>query len=248
MLYTQENVRAGLRVRDGKRRFFLAPEDRLTPEARDWLRSEGIELIDGAETPPQRYVTPDGGSFSQKPEQMTQLAGELLVHKLHPRIAFRGKLDTLEAELLLAQQAAQGRGALAAALRELLDCVRSLVRADVLNAPLAPLHLCGLDADALREHSHHPAKYYGQPHFMPEAADGPAMLQLNRVRTAVRETELAACRAFSDREGLLTRPDIVTALNRLSSLCWILMIRLKAGAFPCDGGDTPPCRAERGRA
>ena len=39
MLYTEEAVRAGLRVRDGKRVFYLPEGSRLTPAARDWLRS-----------------------------------------------------------------------------------------------------------------------------------------------------------------------------------------------------------------
>ena len=40
---------------------------------------------------------------------------------------------------------------------------------------------------------------------------------------------LLACHAFSRPDGTLARPDLVKALNRLSSLCWILMIRVKRG-------------------
>lgn len=228
MLYTEENVRAGLRVRDGKRKFFLAEGDRLTPAARDWLRREGVELIEGTETPPASYTTLFGGSFDRKPEHMTHLAGNVLVPKDHPRIAFRGRIDALEADILLCQAAAGGHPKLVTALQEILDFVRGLIRADVLGEPVAELRLCGLSGDELRERSHYPAKFYGQPHFMPAHTDGAAMLWLNRVRTDVRETELAAYQAFSDRDGLVTRTDILTALNRLSSLCWILMIRLKA--------------------
>ena len=47
--------------------------------------------------------------------------------------------------------------------------------------------------------------------------------------TLVRRTELSCYRAFSDPDGAVTREDMILALNRLSSLCWILMIRLKAG-------------------
>ena len=39
MLYTEEAVRAGLRVRDGRRVFYLPEGSRLTPAARDWLRT-----------------------------------------------------------------------------------------------------------------------------------------------------------------------------------------------------------------
>ena len=57
--------------------------------------------------------------------------------------------------------------------------------------------------------------------------DRETMLHLNRLRTVVRQTELAAYEAFHDRDGLATRPDLLRALNRMSSLVWIMMIRLK---------------------
>ena len=57
------------------------------------------------------------------------------------------------------------------------------------------------------------------------------------MRTVVRQTELAAYRAFRDENGAVTREDILLGLNRLSSLMWIFMIRLKAGAYgPPAGG------------
>jgi len=62
---------------------------------------------------------------------------------------------------------------------------------------------------------------------MPEAEDGPVMLQLNRTRTAVRALEFAAYEAFRDRDGNVTRRDLLMGINRLSSLIWILMIRMK---------------------
>lgn len=45
MLYTEEAVRAGLRVRDGRRVFYLPEGSRLTPAARDWLRQEGVTVV-----------------------------------------------------------------------------------------------------------------------------------------------------------------------------------------------------------
>lgn len=228
MLYTLENVRAGLRVLDGKRVFYLGKADRLSPAARDWLQAENVRIA-APEEAKTTYTTPLGGSFPEKPEELTHLQGNVLVPKTHPRIVFRGQIDALEAELLLAQEAAAGHDALIVALQEMLDFVRSLIRADVLDEPVKEVRLCGLTAQELREHSHFPQKYYGQPHFMPSYTDGIAMLRLNRLRTVVRQAELACCRAFSDRDGRLERRDILLALNRLSSLCWILMIRLKAG-------------------
>ena len=85
----------------------------------------------------------------------------------------------------------------------------------------------GLTQEELRSHSHRPQDFYGQPHFMPSAADGQAMARLNRARCAAREAELSAAEAFSDREGKPTRVDILRALNRMSSMIYILMIEKK---------------------
>ena len=63
---------------------------------------------------------------------------------------------------------------------------------------------------------------------MPSAEDSQALLSVNLARCMARQAELAAVEAFTDRDGLLLRADLVEALNRLSSLLWILMIRMKA--------------------
>lgn len=228
MLYTLENVQAGLRVLDGKRVFYLGRDDRLSPAARDWLREENVRIASPEEAK-KTFTTLFGGVFEKKPEEMTHLTPEVLVPKNHPRIVWRGMVDALEAEILTAQTAAEGHGKLVEALAEMLDFVRGMMRADVLGEPLNFSRLCGMTAEELRARSHFPQKYYGQPHFMPAASDGAAMAALNRLRTVVRQTEIACYSAFSDRDGVLMRADLLTALNRLSSLCWILMIRLKAG-------------------
>ena len=229
MLYTEEAVRAGLRVRDGRRVFYLPEGSRLTPAARDWLRQEGVTVVPHAETPPAAYRTPDGASFAEKPEHMTHLRGNILVPKTHPRIAFRGGIDTLEAELLLCAQAADGP--LRQTLCAMLDFVRSLIRADVLDEPVGAIELCGYTPEQLREYSHYPEKHFGQPHFLACYTDGPALLAVNKLRTVVRQTELAAYAAFRDADGNVTRGDMILGLNRLSSLMWIFMIKLKAGRY-----------------
>ena len=206
----------------------------LTPSARDWLKEHGIEVVypQGKEGAPYRTV--DGVPLTVKPEHMTHLKGNVLVSKTHPRIAFRGELDTLEAEILWCQSVAarENRQKLAAALGEVLEFTRNLVGCDVLGEPLSDtFRLCGLDPQSMREWSHYPERHLGQPHFMPDWRDGPALLALNRVRTAVRRTELAAYPAFRDGEGGVARPDLILGLNRLSSLLWILMIQEKAGRY-----------------
>ena len=207
--------------------FYLAKGDALTPGARDWLRQQRIEILDAALARPERYRLEGGGYTEEKPEHMTHLNGDMLVRKNHPRIKFRGSLDTLEAELILAQLAADST--LAAALGEVLELARRLIRCDVLEEPVPEGKLCGLTEQEQREHSHRPQDFYGQAHFMPSAGDGMVIARINRARCAAREAELLAVEAFSDREGNPVRVDILRALNRMSSMLYILMIWVKSG-------------------
>lgn len=226
-VFTAESARANVRVRDGRRVFYLSEGDHLTPSARDWLRRDGVEILPAQAAKPDGYRTLTGATYQEKPEHMTHLAGDVLVEKTHPRIAFRGGIDTLEAALLLAGREAREAGAAETetGLEEVLTLVRRLIRCDVLEEPLPEIALGGLSAQALRHHSHFPQKYYDQPHFMPDFADSRLLLTVNQARTQARSVELLACHAFRDTEGRITRPDLIQALNRISSFLWILMIR-----------------------
>lgn len=225
MLWDEQAVRANIRNRDGKRVYYLGKGDQLTSTARDFLRRERIEILPGSQARPERYRLLSGGYAEEKPEHMTHLNGEVLVLKTHPRIRFRGKMDTLEAELILCQLVP---GAPEGALGEILTLARKILRCDVLDEPLIWDTLCGLSEQEQRERSHMPQDYYGQPHFMPQASDGPVIAGMNRARCFAREAELAAVEAFSDREGNLLREDIPKALNRMSSMLYLLMIQEKA--------------------
>lgn len=225
MLYDEKTVKENLRNRDGKRVFFLGKGDQLTIGARDFLTRERIEVLSAEEAKPERYRLLGGGYVTEKPEHMTHLNGEFLVPKTHPRIAFRGAMDTLETEIMLCQLVVEPE--IRRELEEILMLARRLIRCDVLEEPVPEGKFCGLTEDEQRSRSHRPQEYYGQPHFMPEYADGAAMLQLSRARCAARDAELKAVAAFTDREGNPTRVDILRAMNRMSSMLYILMIRLK---------------------
>ncbi len=193
MLYTEKSL--GKALKDGT--FTLSPEDRLTPSARDLLRSRGQSVTGG------------------KPEHMTHLKAGELVPKTHPRIAFRGKLDSLEAQLLLCMKEP---GAPVGVLQEILDFCRRLMRCDVLGEAVPEILLHGMTEAELRHRSHNPQRYYGTGHILPGVGDSRVLLHLNYLRTQIRETELKSYEAFPKRT------DIHRALNRLSSLCWILCL------------------------
>ena len=227
MLYGEKEVRENLRNREGKRVFYLGTGDQLTSSARDYLTRERIEILPASQAAPERYRLLSGGFMEGKPEHMTHLNAQVLVPKTHPRIVFRGKLDSLEAELLLCGQDFPG---LQKDLGEVLELARKIIRCDVLEQPLPDGKLCGLNEEELRKRSHFPQDFYSQPHFMPGIKDSRQVLRLNRLRCAVREAEISAAAAFVTAEGSVTRPDILRAMNRMSSMVYILMIREKAAA------------------
>ncbi len=225
MLYTEQNVRENLRTRDGSRVFFLGAADRLTAGARDWLNSQRIPILPASQAKMETYRLLSGGVLTEKPEHMTHLHSDVLVPKSHARIIFRGKLDTLEAEIMLCQLICP---AFSAELAQVLELVRQILRCDVLGEPLQIPKLGGLTQEELRQRSHFPQDFYGIPHFMPRHTDGEIILRLNRLRCALRETELAAAQAYLSPDAPPQRPDILQALNRLSSFVYILMLQEKA--------------------
>ena len=224
MLYTEKNVRDNIRNREGRRVFCLGKGDQLTSSARDFLTRERIEILSPEQMKPELFQTANGAYLEEKPEHMTHLRGNLLVNKTHPVIAFRGKLDSFQAELILSQLEIPEE---AKRLGEILDFSRQLIRCDVMQESVSREKLCGLTEQELRHRSHFPQEVYGKPHFMPEAADGVVIARLNRLRSFAREAELAAAAAFTDPEGNCIRTDILRALNRISSMLYIMMIEHK---------------------
>ncbi|GHK38132.1 hypothetical protein ECZU06_52570 [Escherichia coli] len=71
---------------------------------------------------------------------------------------------------------------------------------------------------------HQPLRYLGHDHLVPEASHGRDAALLNLLRTKVRETETVAAQVFITRSFEVLRPDILQALNRLSSTVYVMMI------------------------
>ncbi|EET60708.1 putative ATP:cob(I)alamin adenosyltransferase [Marvinbryantia formatexigens DSM 14469] len=185
--------------------------------------------------PRPKYVDYETGAFYyDKPEHMTQLSGNMLVCKDHPRILFRGKLDSLQASVVLAQamiKAGGGSQALLEDLGDILKDLREMMRCDVLDEKMRTETIIGLTHKELREHSHNPMKYYSiKQMILPDYTMGTEYAILNKLRTAVRETEVAACTAFHVDKKYI-RNDIIEELNRLSSALHIMMCKYLAGQY-----------------
>lgn len=203
------------------------------------LNEQGLEkLISEA----VREVMAQGGcgqkicaaAVTKKPETMTHLRDNVLVKKTHPLIALRGEIDSLEAEIIVVQQVIlrQGYLGLSQDLEEIRQFIHSLIKYEITGEKLSDIRLLGMDTEMIHEKSHHPFKYFGIHHYIPSAAQGEVLAYLNRLRTAARRTELAACRAFEKdgTEGFL-RPDIIMALNRISSLFHVMGFMFMSGGY-----------------
>ncbi len=221
----------------------VAPDVFITPGAKEYLRDRGIELVieekaDGRSVKSYNFTSDGyvdyltGRTYDSKPEHMTHIRGNALVMKNHPRIAFRGRLDSLEARIVACQLAAseQGCSALVDELGKVYDFTRNILSAEVNEKKIESIELLGMNSQRLRYVSHHVFEEFGVNHAVPDYRSGRLCVELNLLRTSVRETELAAVAAFGTGEGV-TRPDIIEALNRLSSCVYILYCKARGGKY-----------------
>jgi ethanolamine utilization cobalamin adenosyltransferase len=97
----------------------------------------------------------------------------------------------------------------------------------------------GFSSKDLRERSHHPEKYFGRNHLLMHHSMGPLCIRLNLLRTVAREAELAAVAAMKNSPGSeCCCEDVVEALNRLSSLFYILIFKYLPKSY------SPPSNAD----
>lgn len=238
----QEDTVRQLHLKQGKTEIHIGSDTYVTQQARDYIKEKRLNLIvDGA--PPEnreirpapemaagRFRTESGRLLNGKPEHMTHLHGNVLVPKTHPRIALRGRLDSLEAEIVCLQARAHGAGqeTLAGWLEDVIAFCRSLMSCEVTEKPLEDWTLLGLKSQELREQSQQPRKYFGVGHLLPDWRLGEWSAELNRLRALSRQVELAAAEAFVHPDGTAERPDLLQGYNRLSSAFYVLMLRLAA--------------------
>lgn len=178
----------------------------------------------------QEYYS--GAYFIEKPEAMTQIFGNKLVYKDHPIIQFRGKIDSMQSKLLEAMLLIEKNEILELYddLNEVLDIMRHILSAEVKDEEFNLEKVIGLTAAEIREKSHHPQKHFGIKHILPGTEMGEVLIKLNSLRSAVREVEIAAVKAFHQGANI-ERVDIIRALNRMSSVFYVMMCKYKAGEY-----------------
>lgn len=201
--------------------YTVPPDARLTPAARQYLTD--LRLYRPNETQSGAAMSPNG----VKPEYMTHLDAGHLVAKTHPRITLRGKLDSLEAEILVLQAMAQSSGetALAKPLEDALTLTRRVLAAEVTGKPLGDWTLNGQTPEQVHQASHQPQQFGFSGHILPDPGQGMTAALLNCLRAHAREAELAAAAAFCAQGNACERIDLLLALNRLSSYFYVLQLQ-----------------------
>ncbi|MBN7773813.1 ATP-binding protein [Clostridium aminobutyricum] len=249
-------------LRASQPEYYCIPEGTIvSPAAREYLQQRKINIVTEPPMPAQapedkkgtapeaaepcshtasdpwmpKYVDYETGAFyMEKPEHMCQLSGNLLVPKCHPRILFRGKLDSIQTTLILHQALLADSGTsgkLIEDLNSVLLTMQNIMKCDVLDQELESGLIIGFTHGELHDRSHNPMKFFGIKQMqMPNYTMGTAYAMLNQLRAAIREVEVAATAAFY-RDGKCSRKDIVEELNRLSSALHVMMCKWLAGEY-----------------
>ncbi|NCB41343.1 MAG: hypothetical protein EOM59_01785 [Clostridia bacterium] len=239
-ILTEADLRTALLPVETKE-YVVSNNTYVTPSARDYLKERSIVLVRTGEfssnqTMPWERIEDNGALtymdaltgeyYSDKPEEMTHLRGNLLVLKTDTRIRFRGKIDSLQARVLELQCVAleERLPAVCDALEEVLQYLRELLAAEVKDVPFEVPILLGMREAELKYVSHHVKEEIGIAHPVPSYRMGRMAMGLNHLRTQVREAELVAVELNNTQ-----RADLIKAMNRLSSAIYIIFCRLLAG-------------------
>ena len=218
-------------LRDTQIETYVIPEGKiLSPAAREYLQQNKVKIVSSKDKPLRKsnievvatdvppaqepevpkkvenlpkpkYVDDTTGAFYfEKPEHMTQLNQTILIE--------------MGEDMSIVED-----------LEDVLTSIREMMRCDVLEEPFTRETIIGLTHAELREHSHYPMKYYKVKQMvLPSYKLGKTYALLNQMRTAVRETEVAAATAFHNGKSY-DRGDIIEELNRMSSAMHILMCK-----------------------
>lgn len=247
-------------LRNSQPECYYIPEGTLlSPAAREYLQQRKIKI---SKEPPIQTQTVDqktimaqedesksvvsepwkpayidfetGSYYMEKPEHMCQISGNFLVPKNHPRILFRGKLDSLQTVIVLDQALMSESGSsskLIEDLNSILFTLQNIMRCEVLDEALESGLIIGLTHSELHDRSHNPMKFFGiKQMIMPNYTMGTQYALLNRLRAAIREVEVVAVDSFY-QNGKCSRSDIVEELNRLSSALHVMMCKWLAGEY-----------------
>ena len=148
----------------------------------------------------------------------TSLNAREKISKASFRIELRGRLDSLNAQIIFFQASSDNHEYISD-LEQIHEIIIKLQKCEAGEKIFdSKLILFDSDEDELHMRSHNPLKFYGRGHILPHYEMKREAAEINLLRTLVRETEICACRAFDNDD----RFKIIHVLNRLSSALYVL--------------------------
>ena len=160
----------------------------------------------------------------------TSLNAHEKISKSDLRIELRGRLDSLNAQIILFQ-AHSGNENFINDLEEFRIIITRLQACEACEKVFdGKIILWGLDENEIHERSHNPKKFFNKGHLLLNHKMGREASEINFLRTLTRETELCACRAFNDDD----KYKIIHVLNRLSSALYVLIYKYIPEDFNLD--------------
>lgn len=251
MVLTEDKLKS-LYKKEEFKKFIVENGTIITPSARQFLTDKGIEVVkEGAaeektpvhekvveriieKTITPKYVGLAGESYFEKPEHMTQISGNILVNKNDKRIIFRGKLDSLKSKWLILQKELENYGneKLNKDMESVTDFIKKIVLAEVLDTELEEIKVLGETLDKIKEMSHNPKKFFEIGHmFDISVKNSMLVLKLNEMRSNCRECEITGVTAFLTEKGIAEKKEMLKALNRLSSVIYVMMLKGEKGEY-----------------
>lgn len=236
-----------LRARYNKEKFnklVIDLKDKLTPSAREFLDSRGIEVIFGEENienilaenknseTVEEIINQDkkfllegtNAWLDEKPEFMTILEENILVFKDDERIVFRSKIESFLAELLyvINQIKDYTNEDVLKGLKEIFLYTKSLARAERVDEYLEELSILSYRGSTIKEVLENNSKPYSYDGFDLSYESSMETLMLNKLRAAVRELEIAGIKTYRI-QNKIERRDILVGLNQLSHAVELLI-------------------------
>lgn len=251
MVLTEDKLKS-LYKKEEFKKFIVENGTIITPSARQFLTDKGIEVVkEGAveektpvhekvveriieKTITPKYIGLAGESYFEKPEHMTQISGNILVNKNDKRIIFRGKLDSLKSKWLILQKELENYGneKLNKDMESVTDFIKKIVLAEVLDTELEEIKVLGETLDKIKEMSHNPKKFFEIGHmFDISVKNSMLVLKLNEMRSNCRECEITGVTAFLTEKGIDEKKEMLKALNRLSSVIYVMMLKGEKGEY-----------------
>ena len=101
-----------------------------------------------------------------------------------------------------------------------------------MDTELEEIKVLGETLDKIKERSHNPKKFFEIGHmFDISVKNSMLVLKLNEMRSSSREIEIAGVTTFLNEKGIVTKKEILKALNRLSSIIYVMMLKGEKGEY-----------------